>query len=85
MTEISIIEQQRKANKAVKDLRRNKLTNGQPFMINSMALPHGQCYIEYPDGHICLASISSTKRDFVILRNLSDVEVSNLRNEFELY
>ncbi len=62
-----------------------KLTHGQSFMINSNTLPQGQCYIEYPDGHISLASLNGTKRDFAIVRDLPAAEVLYLRNQFELF
>ena len=82
---LNIEERQHKVNKAVRELRRNKLAHGQSFMINSKNLPQGQCYIEYPDGHISLATLNHTKSYFTIVRELSAMEVSNLRNQFELY
>lgn len=86
MSEIFNIEKrQLKANNAIMELRRYKLMHGQFFMINSESLPQGQCYIEYPDGHISLATLNSTKRDFAIIRNLSTLEVKHVRDQFGLY
>lgn len=62
----SIQEIQKAGNEAVRRLRRQTLNSGHPFMINSKKLPKGQCYLELPDGHIELASIAATKRDFHI-------------------
>ena len=67
-----VSEQQNKANEAVRNLRRSKLSNGQFFMINYKRLPKGQCYLEYPEGQIRLASISSSKKDFTIIPDLSE-------------
>lgn len=80
-----IQERQHKANIAVRDLRKLKLAQGQVFMINSRSLPQGECYLEYPDGNIRLATISSSKIDFSIIRDLSAAEVSIIRNQFQLY
>jgi hypothetical protein len=70
---------------AVKRLRQKKLQEGHPFMINSADLPVGVCYLEYPDGVIKLASLSSTRRDIDIIRDLDEAEVFNLRRKLNLY
>ena len=43
----------------VKKLREQKLRAGLPFMINVNELSSNQCYVEYPNGVIKLASIVS--------------------------
>ena len=47
------------ANKRIKSLRKEKLSQGLPFMINSEDLPSYQCYLEYPDGSIKIAEANS--------------------------
>ncbi len=71
--------------KAVKRLRLQKLRAGHPFMINSKILPLGQFYVEYPSGIIQLAAISDSKRDYKILRQLTEQETAALRAQYDLY
>ena len=71
--------------KAVKRLRKQKLQHGLPFMINSNTLPAGQFYIEYPSGSIKLATISASKRDYEILRELDEEEITALRTQHGLH
>lgn len=80
----SIKEIQNVGNEAVRRLRRQKLSSGHPFMINSKKLPKGQCYLEFPDGHIELASIASTKRDFHIIKQLTNGESIKIRRQYHL-
>ncbi|HTE32603.1 MAG TPA: hypothetical protein VK666_19620 [Chryseolinea sp.] len=70
---------ERKGNAAVRNLRRQKLRDGLPFMINSGELLAGQCYLEYPDGIIKLVEIEKESRDFQIIRELSATETERLR------
>jgi hypothetical protein len=75
---------ERTGTAAVKQLRRQKLLKGLPFMINSKELPSNQCYLEYPDGTIQLVSLSKTARDFDLIRELSLRESKKLRLKFNL-
>ncbi len=79
-----LIEMEKIAKTAVKQLRSEELMNGIPFMINSNDLPSTQCYIEYPDGRIDLVSMLSGQRDFKIIRELSAREASALRKKYNL-
>jgi hypothetical protein len=72
MIELKSIE--RKGTEAVGKLRQQKLSNGHPFMINSKALPTIQCYLEFPDGSIKLATLKKSGRDFEIIRELSKMK-----------
>jgi len=72
-------------NDAVNQLRINDLKNGLPFMINSDELPTTECYLEYPDGHISLATLSASRRDFDIIRNLSAKETVILRKKYNFF
>ncbi len=58
----SIQDIQKAGNEAVQRLRKQKLSSGHPFMINSKTLPKGQCYLEFPDGHIACFYCSYQKR-----------------------
>jgi hypothetical protein len=82
MTDVQRLE--KTGSDAVKMLRIDKLRKGMPFMINAKELPGNQCYLEFPDGRILLATISSTGNDFVILRELSDIESTDVRKRYNL-
>lgn len=69
---------------ALQDLRKNKLKQGHPFMINSGKLPVGQCYLEFPDGTIQLVTLSRTRIDFEVIRKLSVKEQITLRKTLQL-
>lgn len=69
---------------AVRRLRLRKLQDGHPFMINSRDLPSNQCYLEYPNGSIKLATISGNKREFTILKELSVTESHTIRHKYHL-
>ena len=82
-TDIKILE--KRGNNALKQLRKTKLEKGLPFMINSKNLPSKQCYLEYADGRILLASIKTTiDRNFTIIRELSVAERNMIRMKFQL-
>jgi hypothetical protein len=69
---------------AVKMLRNDKLRKGMPFMINAKELPGNQCYLEYPDGKILLVAISSSGNDFLVLRELTTIENTDVRKRYNL-
>jgi len=64
---------------AVKRLRKNKLSVGKPFMINSDNLPSGQSYLEYPDGTIRIVKVSADSRSFTILGELDADQAKAVR------
>ena len=69
---------------AVRRLRIEKLHSGIPFMINSKELPADQCYLEYPAGNIDHVSLAANKHDFVVIRQLTESECSQLRDKHHL-
>jgi hypothetical protein len=83
MLKLKEIEQ--KGTEAVRKLRRQKLQNGLPFMINSKELLSTQCYLEYPNGVIRLVTFTRAARDFDIIRELSLLEANSLRARFKFY
>lgn len=48
-------------------------------MINSLALPDGQCWLEYPCGKIHLVKLSKSRMDFDIIKVLTVKEVEEVR------
>lgn len=68
----------------VRVLRKSKLDNGVPFMINSETLPQGQCYLEYPDGSVCLVAISYKDSDFILIRKLTARQGESLLRKYNL-
>ena len=63
----------------VRQLRNQKLHNGQPFMINTKEVNPNECYLEYPDGSIKLVVIQENKKDFSVIRELTKSEAHHLR------
>ena len=82
---MQIEELEEKGIEAIRNLRRQKLSKGSFFMINVDGLPEGQCYIEYPDGSMVVAALSSTGKDFDILKQLSTEESNAIRNQNGLF
>lgn len=72
------------AIKTIKSLRKKKLAQGLPFMINSDLLPSNQCYLEYPDGSIKIAEANSKDFDFKIIEELDYINVEILRRTLKL-
>lgn len=70
--------------KAVKDLRKRRLSRGEFFMINVNSLPPDHFYLEYPGGTIKLAAYESRAKNFTILRELEAEESLNLRQKIGL-
>ncbi len=70
--------------RAVQLLRKSKLSNGQPFMINSGLLPSGQCFLEFPEGSIKVVTIDKKEQEFVVIKELSGSEILMLRKKYKL-
>ena len=73
-----------RGNIAVRNLRLTKHSNGRPFMINSKDLPAHQCYLEYPGGKISLMTLAPNNRDFLLIRDLSNVEATKISEQYNL-
>jgi hypothetical protein len=67
---------------AVKELRLQKLRNGQHFMINSSDLESRKFYLEFPDGNIQLAFLEKDAKEFTMIRMLSTAEAQALRKKY---
>ena len=72
------------AQKAIMLLRKKRLRQGLPFMINSDLLPSGQCYLEFPDGSIKLVEANANGTDFDVIEELDEFTIEFLRNKFNL-
>lgn len=70
--------------KRIKFLRKEKLSQGLPFMINSDDLPPHQCYLEYPDGSIKIAQASSKGSDFIIVEELDFLNAEVFKRKLKL-
>lgn len=70
--------------KAIKQLRKTKLKQGHPFMINTDVLDSSQCYMEYPDGSIKIVEADLKKREFHILYELSANDANAVRRKHKL-
>ena len=77
---MSIINEiEERARLAILELRRTKHKKGYPFMINCSSLPTHQCWLEYPNGHIHLVTLSKSRMDFNIIKILSIEESDSIR------
>lgn len=72
------------AIKRIKSLRKEKLSQGLPFMINSDDLPPYQCYLEYPDGSIKIAQANSKDSDFIIVEELDFLNAEVFKRKLKL-
>ena len=68
----------------IKALRKEKLSQGVPFMINSENLPTYQCYLEYPDGSIKIVEANSKGLDFKIIEELDFLNAEVLKRNLKL-
>lgn len=71
---------EKRAQIAVRKLRDETLSQGNPFMIYNKSLPKGQYYMEYPDGKIKIVSVSRKLNEFVIESELSQQQADQIRN-----
>ena len=81
---MSIKQLEKSGIEAIKNLRKSKLKNGHPFMINSNSLPPGQCYLEYPDGSIVLVTLSRNNNDFIVITKYSSEEGRLIKKKYQL-
>ena len=68
----------------IKSLRKEKFSQGLPFMINSDELPSYQCYLEYPDGWIKIVEAYSIGSDFKIVGELDFLNAAVFRRKLKL-
>lgn len=75
---------ERNALKAIKELRKQKLSQGLSFMINSDILIPSQCFLAYPDGSIKIVEADKTTMDFQVVFELTDNDTNALRRKYKL-
>lgn len=75
---------ERSAARAIKLLRKKKLSQGLPFMINSNLLPTDQCYLEYPNGSIKIVKANSRGSDFKVIEKLDQISAELLKRTLKL-
>jgi hypothetical protein len=81
---IKIKQAEKAAIRVIRNLRESKLKNGIPFMINTNSLPSHQCYLEYPNGLIVLASLCRLSIDFKVIAEYSYAESDLIRKKYKL-
>jgi hypothetical protein len=82
---VSTLEQiSAKGYAAVRELRLQKFRAELPFMIYTRDLPSHQFYLEYANGLIQLAQISSDGQSYDIHRHLSISESDLIRQKYNL-
>lgn len=79
----AVINNKSAVNK-IKSLRKEKLSSGIPFMINSEMLPSYQCYLEYPDGSIKIVEANSKEGDFRVIEELDFLNAEVLLRSLKL-
>lgn len=80
----TLVSLNEKGSSAVKQLRKQRLINGLPFMINVRELEGTKCFLEYPDGSIIEVARSASGSDFETIRTLTTIEASALRDRYQL-
>lgn len=84
MTTGTLVTLNEKGSDAVKQLRKQRLINGLPFMINVRELKGVRCFLEYPDGSIIEVERSANGADFDTIRTLSPAGANKLRGRYQL-
>ncbi|GGH00075.1 hypothetical protein GCM10007415_39970 [Parapedobacter pyrenivorans] len=80
----TLVSLNEKGSGAVKQLRKQRLISGLPFMINVRELAGIKCFLEYPDGSIIEVERSASGSDFETIRTLTPIEASALRDRYQL-
>lgn len=75
---------ERTAKKAINLLRKKKLSQGVPFMINSTLLPSHECFLEYPNGLIEIIRADPEACDFKVVEKLNPISIKLLRGTLKL-
>jgi hypothetical protein len=76
----TLIDKENNGTLAVKNLRKQRLLNGLPFMINSKEAT----FLEYPDGSISMVRRDIFGIEFEIIKKLSKAECDKLREKWQL-
>lgn len=72
------------ARRKIRQLRKQKLEQGLPFMIGSEELPAQQCYLEFPDGSIKIVEAGARNSDFKIIEELDFLNADWIRRKLKL-
>jgi hypothetical protein len=74
---------EKSAQKAIQVLRKKKLEQGQPFMINSDILNTDQCFMEFPDGTLKVVEADSKGCDFRIVMDATPAMVKQIKKQLK--
>lgn len=80
----TLVSLNEKGSGAVKQLRKQRLMKGLPFMINVRELAESRCFLEYPDGSIVEVERSANGSEFETIRTLSTFEANELKKRYQL-
>jgi hypothetical protein len=78
---MSVKNLEKSAFKAIQILRKKKLQQGQPFMINSDLLDSTQCLLEYPNGSFKIVEADSDSCDFKIIMDAPPVMIKQIKKQ----
>jgi hypothetical protein len=73
------------SGRVVRQLRKQKLEAGKPFLIWSDKLPKDQSYLEYPDRSIKIVTVAPDLRSFTVIRELTTGQTNHIRRELNLF
>jgi hypothetical protein len=74
----------KRISQRISRLRKQKHEAGFPFMIESNGeLSANQAYMEYPDGRVEIVEFDNKFQDYVSIKALSKVELSNFRQNYK--
>ncbi len=79
-----VLELEKQVALAVERLREDSFDKNYPFLLGNMKLPKGHSYLEFLDGRIIIASFSENKKEYHIVRTLTDTEFHELRETYNL-
>ena len=82
---MTIKQLEKAGSDTVKELRKNKLSMGLPFIINTNDLPSTQFYLEYPDGYIKLVTFRQDKLDYKFIIEFNIEQSNEIRKKYKLY
>ena len=79
-----ILELEKQAGLAVEQLREEKFSKNQPFMLGQLDLTGNQFYYEYFNGDVAIAFFPENQKQHQVIRILSHEEADILREKFNL-
>ncbi|MFD2148653.1 hypothetical protein [Mucilaginibacter antarcticus] len=76
---------QEKANKTIRELRKNKLSNGHTFMCTEEHIPKEQTILEYPNGAFKVVKITGVLAPAKFVRMATPEEIAHIKKTNPAY